>query len=89
VSLAEQFVREIVGYIALGQHVWRVRRVNSDQLRREGYAHLEGSEAYRAVQASIKRERTERLVARSEHESEEARRQAARLGLVPQPARLH
>lgn len=75
-TIAAEFVREIVGYVAVGPHVWRVRRVNSDLLRREGHAHLEGSEAFRAVQARIKQERTERLVARGEYESEEARRAA-------------
>lgn len=82
-NLAAEFAREIVGYVAMGPRVWRVRRVNSDLLRRQGHAHLEGSEAYRRVQETIKRERTEKLVARGDHPSEEARAAAvAKVGEV-------
>jgi hypothetical protein len=59
--LASEWVREIVCYVAVGDMVWRVRRVNSAALAAEGHAHLEGSEAYRAVQAEIARERREHL----------------------------
>jgi hypothetical protein len=60
-TLASEWVREIVCYVAVGDMCWRVRRVNSAQLSAQGYDHLEGSEAYKAVQADIARERREYL----------------------------
>lgn len=74
-SLINEFAREIVCYVSLGQWVWRVRRVNTDTLRRVGHAHLEGSEAYRRVQEEIARERQEQIVAQS-HPDEESRQAA-------------
>lgn len=72
IDVIEEFSRETICFVALGRWVWRCRRVNTDQLRRVGHAHLEGSEAYRRVQEEIARERKEQIVAHS-HTDPEAR----------------
>jgi hypothetical protein len=74
VTIAEEWCREVVGYLGMGRVVWRLRRVNSEQLQAQGYAALEGSEAYAAVQAEIARERKEHIAGLGQHADEAARR---------------
>jgi hypothetical protein len=80
--LASEWVREIVCYVAVDDMVWRVRRVNSAALAAEGYAHLEGSEAYRAVQAEIARERREHLASLNQTDPEARAAAIAQVGLA-------
>ena len=61
-SLAEQWSSGVVGYLLVDGLALRIRRVNSEQLSRVGYDHLEGSEAYAVVAQEQAREQQERLL---------------------------
>lgn len=80
-NLAEELIASVEEhYVVLGRTIYAVRRVNSDQLRHQGWATLEGSSSARAALAEAQ-ERAEELQARSDgmtpEELAEAQRQVA------------
>jgi hypothetical protein len=73
-SIAKKWAEDtIVGYLLLDSVALRVRRVNSSELARVGYADLEGSEAYRAHIAQSTLEARQAMVGKSQFNSEEER----------------